>query len=250
MSNGNTNYYDKEVWSNIPIDYDEAMSTGEAQARGLQIIGLDDYLKSKDKNPKVQKFSIVMQGQLYFFPVDPKYTEDFLKAFTEPDGQFYELSGGRKPFLIFEKDKMSTKEMLAKLRESDKGFEFAPEISTTDHLKEEINFAVQNNDAALVDNLYVHLIDNLSGQTNSPIKKAIDHRDYPHLLDQRKPWQKKFDDYVYEQQQLQEEQEIKDAKDAATIKHISGGGAGNATIIEDPTNEKQLDIVFTRTPGY
>ena len=75
MSNGNTNYYDKEVWSNIPIDYDEAMSTGEAHARGLQIIGLDDYLRSKAKNPKVQKFSIVMQGQLYFFPVDPKYTD-------------------------------------------------------------------------------------------------------------------------------------------------------------------------------
>ena len=230
-------YQNKDIWSNIPIDYEQSMSMGEAAARELEIIGFLDYLTHKKKNPNVRKYSIVMQGKLYYFPVDPKFEDAFFKAFTEPGGMYHEISDGRQPFLI-EDTKKSTKNLLKNVLNKDKT-NFLPEITPINHLKKEINFAVQNNNAELVDKLYVHAFNELDMDTS-----------IFNIKDTREPWQLKFDSYVNEQFRIAEEERVSDAASKSTMTTVSGGGAGNAIIIEDPTNEKQHDIVFTRTPGY
>lgn len=233
-----SNYKNPEVWDNIPIDYEQVMSMGEASARGLEVDGMLDYLMSKKKNPNVKKYSIVMDNgghKLYYFGVDPKFEEAFFKEFEE-GGIYNEISGGRKPFLIEDKKK-STKNLLENVLNKNKT-NFLPEISTVDHLKKEIDFAKKNNDAALVDNLYTHMI-NLGGEFKN-IKSNFT----------LEPWQKKYHNYLNEQFRIAEEEKVSDAASKSTITTVDGGGGGNAIIIEDPTNEKQKDIVFTRTPGY
>ena len=153
----------KEIWDNIPITYFEPMEIQEALVRELEIVGLDAYSKMKEKNSDVKKYSIVMNetaddgtaiSKLVYFPVTPSREQDFLNAFNEGE-QYYEMSGGRKPFLIQdEKDKkLTTKEIV----ENSLNNISNNAISTTQHLQNEIDYAVQNDNANLVDNLYTHM---------------------------------------------------------------------------------------------
>jgi len=154
----------KEIWDNIPISYFEPMEIEEAYVRELEVLGLESYNKLKEKNPNIIKYSIVMNmeqedgtkvNKLVYFGVAPEREQDFLNTFNE-NGKYYEMSGGRKPFLIEDekqKKKLTTKEIVDNALNNVSN----NAISTMQHLQNEIQFAVQNNNAILVDNLYTHI---------------------------------------------------------------------------------------------
>ena len=153
-----------DLWDEIDIDLDKPIAPEEAYVRGLKVHGLIDNNGNPIDYTGHNKFSIIMNGELYYWNVSPQYTEKFLNDFkkinpsTGKPGKFYERTNGREPFLIESIEDKSESKLDKLLQKQKEKFNLKP-ISELNHFKNELNFAIQDNNAELVDNLYVHIID-------------------------------------------------------------------------------------------
>lgn len=122
------------------------MSNGDKKEWKMEIIGLDSDYTGK------LKYAVVMQGNLYYFPVNPNNKEKFLNDF-KVGGKFHKISGGRMPVLIDDSYKTTKKSLDEALSSGS-----APAISSRDYIKNEIEVAKQNNNAIAVDSLHNELL--------------------------------------------------------------------------------------------
>tara|TARA_Y100001963_G_C6729578_1_gene423172 strand:+ start:517 stop:1206 length:690 start_codon:yes stop_codon:yes gene_type:complete len=133
------------------------MSNHTEEARNLQkkvdsmqIIGADADFTGKNK------YAIVMQGNLYYFPVHSTNVDTFLNDFKK-GGKYFKIADGRLPNLLTNKT-LTTNQQLKII---EKGIE--PAISNYDYLQQELSIAKKNGDLDKQFDLEKALIDFYEG---------------------------------------------------------------------------------------
>tara|TARA_R110002020_G_scaffold102833_2_gene241115 strand:- start:6527 stop:7225 length:699 start_codon:yes stop_codon:yes gene_type:complete len=119
----------------------------QKKVNSMEILGANANFTGKNK------YAIVMQGNLYYFPVLSGNEEAFLDNFKE-GGKYFEIADGRLPNLLTNKT-LTTNQQLNII---EKGVE--PAISNYDYLQQEINIAEENGDVDRKNELQETLINN------------------------------------------------------------------------------------------
>ena len=260
-------YYksDKEVWDRIPIDFDASMSVEEALARGLDIVGLDSYNEQYKNNPNIIAYTNVSRefdengnenNVFYVYSVAPENKNKFfvwsktdknaIKIFENRDFKLdrninanYRV--GLKKLQALSKtnnsfDKKEFEESLKSLEINKK--QFTEELYRKKYdTNLQIKNAIENNNAALVDNLYVKKFNNSSFEKtqllNTKLKKLqMEMAGKPGWLlryeaEKRKLDREKLDEFLAKHQ-------VKKAEDRGTKTESGFIGISPVLKITDP----------------
>ena len=195
-------FTDKEVWDRMPIDFNASMSVEEALARGLNIVGLDSYHEQRKNNPNIIAYTNVSRefdedgnenNVFYVYSVAPENKDKFFKwSKTDKDAiKIFENRDFKLDRNINTNYRVGLKKLQARLANNsfDKK-EFEKSLKSLDINKKQfteelyrkkydinlqIKNAIENNNAALVDKLYVKKFNNSSFEKtqllNTKLKK-------------------------------------------------------------------------------
>ena len=222
------NFYDnKKIWDKIPINFNEPMHINEAIARGLHIRGLKSYYEIIQKNPKIKTYTNISKeldsagNEVYIFnafPVSPEREKDFLNA-MKTDSNLSEKFEGRNPYLdsSIKEGKTKFKQILPNLKkvnfkeliEEDKKIF----IKNQFEIENKINNAVKNNNAELVNSLYVKKFNNSSFKNTQLLNNKLNKI----KSEEFKPsWKLKYEKVQKTLQQELQKSQVKKAADVGT----------------------------------